>query len=354
MKNLILLSLLIPVTLFGAVEYDTKKGVDLTRTNVVTATLLNQLVDAGTIGATNKGAVIRRSGGGGTYWPDVTLNGRYTNFLWLDTYTTPATLKQYVCCGDVYTNWVASTVTPNSITAAEILNYTITEPKMATNSVNQYALQDSAVTANKIAGNSIIAGKIGPAAVILGNYAFGSIVGGNITNNTITSTNLADGAVTREKLGASVVDNTRLTNDAVFTANITNGAVTGAKIASATVTTNNLLGEINRGLLESTIRTNQVNAWALVGVNGTTPSLLKAFNIASVTRSAAGIYRLVYTSSMVDTNYTVIGNCLYNSGSESRTINYFSNTVSDVFIRVKGDGGGNDDVPFSIRIDGGF
>lgn len=352
MKNLLsilALSILAASPLKAAAEYDLLKGVDLTATNYVTTSLLNQLVDAGRIGSTNKGGVIRRSGGGGTYWPDVTLNSRYTNFVWLDTYTTPGTLKQYVCCGDVYTNWVASTVTPNSITAAEILNYTITEPKMATNSVNQYALQDSAVTANKIAGNSIIAGKLGPASVILGNYAFGSIRGGDITNNTITVTNLADGAVTRDKLGATVVDNTRLTNDAVFTANITNGAVTGAKIAASTVESNNIASStINKANLDTTVSRTVPLVWGFI--DGT--SILNGTNIASVVNPTTGIYTINFSSALPGTNYVVVATALYRSTTTFRNVCYYSNSVSQVWIDTRNETGAGVAGPLSITIFG--
>lgn len=359
MKKLLVLStVLITITAQAAVEFDLRKGVDLSATNYVTASLLNQLVDSGTVSATNKGVVIRFNGGGGTRWPDVTLNPRYTNFLWLDQNTSPASLKQYVCCGDAYTNWVISTVTPGSITTTEIKDYTILAIDMATNSVPDYAIQAGAVSGNKIADNGIIAGKLSLASVTKGVFAFGAITGGDITNKGITYTNIADntigpdqiqigtlstatltnGAVTTEKIATTNITRDLIRLDAVGTDQLTNNAVTSAKIADNTIVTNDLSTNISFALPK---------AWAVVNSGGT---LLKGFNIASVTRTASGQYTLTFggTYTPTTTNYVVSGTAL-DDGGGIFVVGLRTNETTRFAITTRSDSSVTDK-PFSVMV----
>jgi len=375
----------------AAVEYDVVKSIDLTATNYITASLLNQLVDTAKIGTTNKGIVIRRNGGGGSYWPDVTSNPRYTNFLWVDTATSPGTLKQYVCCGDVYSNWVSTVVTPGSVTTTEILDFTITDSDLGTNSVSDFALKASSVSGNKIADNGILAGKLSLSSVILGNYAFGSIVGGNITNNTITDTNLADSAVTRLKiapnaiyanhLSNNIIQNQHLSNGIVYGTNIADGTITsivggnitnntitdtnladsavtrlkiapnaiyanhlsnniiqnqhlsngivyGTNIADGTITSNNIAnGTINTNQLGSNVFVNLPFAWGVV--NG--GALAKGYNVSGVTAAGTGRYFVNFINNAPDTNY-----CIQVLGRDSASVTLgwgaLSNTVSSFLL----------------------
>lgn len=316
------------LTAKAAVEYDVVKSIDLTSTNYITASLLNQLVDTAKIGTTNKGIVIRRSGGGGTYWPDVTSNPRYTNFLWLDTITSPATLKQYVCCGDVNSNWVSTVVTPGSVSTTEILDFTITDSDLATNSVSEFALKASSVSGNKIADNGILAGKLSLASVILGNYAFGSIVGGNITNNTITDTNLADSAVTRLKLAPNAVYDQHLSNNVILNRHLTGESIYGSNIANATITSNNIAnGTINTNQLATNVFLNLPFAWGVV--NG--GALAKGYNVSSVTAAGTGRYFVNFINNAPDTNY-----CIQVLGRDSASVTLgwgaLSNTVSSFLL----------------------
>lgn len=341
-----MVSFLIP-KLNAAVEYDVQKAIDLTATNYITAALLNQLVDTARIGPTNKGIIIRRSGGGGTYWPDTTLNTRYTNFLWLDMYTSPATLKQYVCCGDVYSNWVSTVVTPGSVTTTEILDYTITDADLGTNSVSDYALKASSVSGNKIADNGILAGKLSLASVILGNYAFGSIVGGNITNNTITKTNLADGAVTRDKIENNAISSLLISNNVILNQHLSNGVVEGTNIASGTITSNNIVANtINTGLMETNAVYGMAKAWALIDSAGT---LLKGFNIASAGRRDTGDYRIVFGAGFAptSTNYLIL---VTPNRSGGAGVSYYSNETTSVSFNLQQVDGNDTDAPASIVI----
>jgi hypothetical protein len=56
----------------------------------------------------------------------------------------------------------------------------------------------------------------------------------------------------------------------------------------------------------------QGSARAWVNFNGTTatPSTIRAsFNVSSITRTSTGIYNVIFTTSMIDTNYTAVASC---------------------------------------------
>lgn len=335
---------------FAATEYDLKKGVDLTGTNFVTYSLLNQLVDLGTV-ATNKGMVIRKA-----TRPDVTNNPRYTNFLWLDlSGGVPGSLRQYVCCGDADTNWVTATLGSSVVGTANIIDYNVTESKMATNSVNQYALQGN-IPGSKLADNSIPVSKLAASSVSQGNFVSGAIRSIDITNKTIQASNIADAAIIRDLIATDVIDTTRLTNSAVTTVKIADtnvttgklldGAVTAAKIATSTITTNQLAGSLNASLMHTNTSYGLVRAWALVNAAGT---LVKGFNIASANRRDTGDYEVVFGGAYTpaDTNYIVQ---LTSLGTAGRAISYYSNSVSSVRVNNQDVGATDQDNPFSIVI----
>lgn len=342
MKHISLFTIISFTTLscFGAAEFDLRKGIDLSATNRPTGTQLNQLVDSGTISATNKGGIIKRSGLGGAYFPDTSLNPRYTNFLWIDTFVSPGTLKSYVPTGHNYTNWVNASVAVGSITGDQIANYSIGDLKLGTNSVNDYAIKASAVSGNKIADNGIIAGKLSANAVIQGNVAFGAIVGGQITNNTITYTNIALGTLTRELFGSSVISSGQITNGGVTTANIAltnidatlirNDGVVTAAITNGAVTTNKLAGDINRGLLNTNLSYVIPSTWG--NISGTT--VRGGHNVSSVVNGTAGRYNIIFITPYTDTNY-VISATAFDSSGNNRICTWESNALGSVTIDIR-------------------
>ena len=336
-------------TLKAAVEYDLKKGVDLTATNVINTTILNQLVDTGTVGQPNKGVVIRRSSGGGVYWPSVTDNPRYTNFLWLDTYTSPGILKQYTNVGDAYVNWVSSTITPSSVTTAEILNGTILQADMANGSVGTDQLIAGNVTSLKLGDLSVVSGKISAAAVLQGNLADNSVTTASITNNAITTVKITDAAVDRNKLLASAVGHLQLTNLAVMAQHLSNDAVTATAILNATITTNKLAGDINRGLLNTNVSYNMTTAWAYLKADGT---LMKAYNISAGTRLDAGDFKFTFATPMTSTNYVVSGMILFKTGT-ARIVTVTTNSTTELWIKTQNTGGTDTDDDLMISVLGG-
>jgi hypothetical protein len=254
MKRLLALFLLLPLIASAAVEYDLRKGMDLTGTNRISAAALNQLVDNGTT-ATNKGMILKR-----VIRPSVTDNSRYTNFLWLDISAGfPGTLRQYICCGDADTNWVAGTIGVGSIVAANLAEASVIAGKVnaaaitTSNyfplSVDSAALKDGSVVSNKLASSSVTSDKIVP----------GTITTANIGTNQISTALIADSAVTSNKVAAGAIGITHLAtsavnSNAVGAAQITNdkipdGGLTLSTKASVETGTNGQVLQLSAGLV---------------------------------------------------------------------------------------------------------
>lgn len=216
MKRILALLLLLPLIAFCAVEYDLKKGIDLTGTNRISSAALNQLVDNG-ITATNRGMIIVSS-----TTPDSASNPRFTNaFLWLDISAgRPGTLKQYANGA-----WVASTLGVASITSAMLQEASVIAGKIAANGVNTTNLSDNSVTDTKINAGAVTSNKLATASVTSDKIVDGTIATVDIGTNTISTALLQDSSVTASKIpDGSIVSN-----------KLASGAVMIDKLASSTV-----------------------------------------------------------------------------------------------------------------------
>lgn len=356
MKKLIVSLILIPNLVFGAVEYDLVKGIDLTLTNFVTSSALNQLVDAGTISTTNKGGIIRRSGGSGSWWPDVTSNPRYTNFIWLDMITSPPQLKTYVCCGDVNSNWVVGAVTAGSIGTAQIADYSITSSKMATNSVPSYAYIAGSISGNAIADNGIIAGKLGPSVVSNANYAPSSITGdkiavntisnNNIYPNTIRSNEIANATINNTQIGdASIIASNKLVLQSINGTNIVNGGIASVQIANGTITSNNIANTtINIVNLGTNVVPGLAKAWGIFNSAGV---MQKGYNLVGGAQLNTGDYSVHFTNGFAptSTNYIAVGNPLQAS---DYAISFYSNTVNFIGLKISDGSSVDQNAPFMV------
>lgn len=340
MKKLLLSFLLLPQLVFAAVEYDLRKGIDLTGTNYVTFSLLNQLVDLGTT-ATNKGMVIRK-----TTRPDVTLNTRYTNFLWLDTALgAPGTLKQYVCCGDADTNWVTASLGVNSVAGTNIVDYTITESEMGTNSVNQYALQGN-IPGSKLADNSIPQNKLAATSVSQGNIYPNAIRGQDITNQTIRGTNLVDGTIDVLQIAANAITTIKITNGAITFDKMATNSVGENQITNAAVSTNKLAGSINTSLMTTNVNAGLAKAWGVISAAG---SLVRGYNIASAARRDTGDFLITFAAGYAPstTNYVVTISPIR---VQACAASMYSNSVASFAVNLNSVDGSDVDEPFTFQI----
>lgn len=358
-KNIISLALIVPTLLYGAVEVDLRKGIDLTTTNVASFSILNQLVDNGTIvntgSVTNNKGIIMRS----TIRPDVTLNPRMTNWLWLDlSLGSPGTLRQYVCCGDANANWQVAALGIGSVTSTNILDYTILAIDMATNSVPNYAIQDNAIDANKLQAQSVIAGKIGPSAVSNLNIAPSTIEGGRIALNTISNANIYDFTINSNKIaiggiadfnikaggmiGSNVIAPFSLTGT-----NLANGSITNEQLANNSVTSNKLAaGTLNIVNLGTNITVGMAKAWAFVDSDGL---MVKGYNIVGAARLNLGDYSVHFTNTFAPTttNYIIQGSAIAPSPSGGNVV-FYSNTTTFVGLKIQNEAGTETDRPFMV------
>lgn len=343
----IIVSLLLScLSCFAASEFDLRKGIDITGLTNITASQLNQLVDAGLISATNKGGILRRSGLGGGYWPDVTSNPRYTNFLWSDTYTVPATLKTYVPTGDAYTNWIpigaGATITPGSITSAQlaanavqttnIANNAVTGAKINAGAIDNTHLQNGSVSNANIADLTIQSGKIANGGILSTNIAAGQLLPIHFTTASVNSnalatpgvatTNLFDNSVVSNKVAANAIGNVHLTGQAVRDTNIVSGTITSNQIASATIDYSNISTNTSYGMFK---------AFAFFNSAGT---LMKGFGVSAAGMSGTADYFFTIGFNPTDTNRVILATSISGTGN-STTARVITNAVDGrIAVRV--------------------
>lgn len=138
-----------------------------------------------------------------------------------------------------------------------------------------------------------------------------SISAANIVDATLTSTNFAAGAVTGAKIADTTIATTNIANSAITYAKMQNVAAssivanlsTSAAAPAAYALGNNL----------SVVGTTAIDtkygpkAWVTWTVSAGTPTIQKSFNVTSVTRTAQGIFAIAFTNSMTDQYYAPMG-----------------------------------------------
>lgn len=214
---------------FAATEYDLQKGVDLTGRSSVTASSLNQLVDNAVVG-TNKGMIIYQSTA-----PDTTNNTRYSRFLWLDSSTTPASLKVYD--GSVWTN---SAVTAGSITATSLADDAVTEAKILDGAVTALKINTGAVGSSQLGSGAVLLDRMGADSVDASKIVNGSITGADMLGRTINSTNIILATIAGEVIAGNTITSTNMAANSIYTTNIVDATITGTDVAGATLTYTNM------------------------------------------------------------------------------------------------------------------
>lgn len=240
MKTLIILFLSI-LAACAATESDLLTGLDPTTLTSIKASQLLQMINNGTIGATNKGGIIRSA-----FTPDTINNPRYTNFVWIDTSAgLPGSIKSWNGTG-----WSSASFSAGSITATNLAPGAVTQAALATNAVDTINIVNSAVTSAKIGALQIINSLLGAGAVSNLNIADRTITGAKIATQTIENTNILDGSlsgfkfsaatITSNCLAAGSINNSILATNAVAATNIIAGAVNNAALATSSVQATNV------------------------------------------------------------------------------------------------------------------
>jgi hypothetical protein len=213
--------------------------------------------------------------------------------LWVDMTQTPYALKVYYSGA-----WVdnPAVVADGSITEIKLADNSVSNAKMQDNSVNTTELVDNAVTNAKMADDSINTAEIINGAVTNAKLAALSVDTGNLIANSVTNAKLALLSVDTGNIIADAVTNAKLALLAVDTGNIVNAAVTGAKIASATITTTNIAA--------ATITGSNIAATTITNANITAATITGA-SIAAATIAQSNLANnSVGTNQILDANVT--------------------------------------------------
>lgn len=141
-------------------------------------------------------------------------------------------------------------------------------------------ITDGSVGASELASDAVTTVKILDANVIAAKLASDSVTTAKILNSNVTTAKIADSNVTTAKIADSNVTTAKIAD-----ANITPAKLSGAQSGSAPI-----FG---------------IRAW--VSFNGNTASIRGSGNIASVTRTSAGNYKITFTTAMQDANYAIAG-----------------------------------------------
>jgi len=123
-----------------------------------------------------------------------------------------------------------------------------------------------------------------------------------ISDGEVTTAKLADSAVTTDKIDEAAVTTDKIADDAVTTDEIADGSITTAKLATGTGALGPLVGMVAGWVRFDASR----NAAGSPSTDNTDRKIASSYNIASVKRDAAGLYKVTFTTAMPDANYAVI------------------------------------------------
>ena len=119
---------------------------------------------------------------------------------------------------------------PQSVITEAINDYSITEVKMANESVGTRAIIPEAVTNEKMAVNSVATTNIIDGSVITQKIALNAVTTATIASGAVTEVKLGSNAVTTLKIKDGAVTNTKMADDSVATRAIQDGCVTSIKL----------------------------------------------------------------------------------------------------------------------------
>jgi hypothetical protein len=185
--------------------------------------------------------------------------------------------------------------------------YTFTSTDTITSAKMNNIIDDTTFTSDAIQGTTlqvVSPGKLAVSAsgITSNELASNSVVTAKILDSNVTTAKIADSNVTTAKIADSNVTTAKIADFNVTTAKIADSNVTTAKIADASITAAKL-----NGAQTGTAPIFGVRAWGRFNGAGSTPiTPVYGGNIASITRSATGVYNVTFTTAMTDSNYSVV------------------------------------------------
>jgi hypothetical protein len=190
--------------------------------------------------------------------------------------------------------------------------YTFSGTDTITSSKLNNIIDDTTFTSDAIQGTTlqvVSPGKLAVSAsgITSNELASNAVVTAKIADSNVTTAKIANGAVITEKISDLAVTTIKLENSTssatgVTTAKIADSNVTTAKLANASVVAEKL-----SGAQTGTAPIFGVRAWGRFNGAGSTPiTPVYGGNIASITRSATGVYNVTFTTAMTNSNYSVV------------------------------------------------
>ncbi len=117
-----------------------------------------------------------------------------------------------------------------------LINYSVTGPKIAEQTIGTDKLQNNVITTPKIKDGAVTSSKIAEGGVTSANLADNSVTSSELSDGSVTLNKIADGNVITSKLADGSVTNAKLAVYSVDEATIRARAVTTAKLADRSVT----------------------------------------------------------------------------------------------------------------------
>lgn len=137
-----------------------------------------------------------------------------------------------------------------AVSTAKLVDGAVAEAKIATSAITETKIATDAVTSPKIIAGAVVADKIAADAVIAAKIAAGAVSTAKLDALAVTADKVAAGAITAVKIAASAVESDKIAANAIVAGKIAAGVITGTEIGAATLTAGNLSGT-GRNLLSN-------------------------------------------------------------------------------------------------------
>jgi microcystin-dependent protein len=134
----------------------------------------------------------------------------------------------------------ADTLADGAVGSDTLAAGSVTQAKMAANTIGTSILIDQSVTQTKLAPAAVETNNLGAAAVTAEKLAVNAVVSTSIVDGEIRTVDLASQAVTAAKIADNAVTSGKIGPGEVKVGNIGEGAVTGDKIANGTISAEDL------------------------------------------------------------------------------------------------------------------
>jgi hypothetical protein len=180
--------------------------------------------------------------------------------------------------------------------------YTFSGTDTITSSKLNNIIDDTTFTSDAIQGSTLQVVSPGKLAV-----SAGGVTSNELASNSVVTAKIANGAVITEKISDSAVTTIKLANSTSSTTGVTTDKIADSNVTTAKLADASVVAEKLSGAQTGTAPIFGVRAWGRFNGAGSTPiTPVYGGNIASITRSATGVYNVTFTTAMTNSNYSVV------------------------------------------------